>query len=191
MPLSREFPPPRRPARKQWLAAVLLAPALAACAHQPDLAEPPPGKKLVLEKALAGRTLGEGAFINSFTGGETKFSVVIDGTWDGNILTLVEDFTYTNGTKERKSWRLTKTADGVFSGTREDVIDTAAVYQDGPGVRLDYTVTLTTGLGEINVRFQDLLYLNADGTIANKAVVSKWGLRVGRVDITMRPGAGS
>jgi hypothetical protein len=31
------------------------------------------------------------------------------------------------------------------------------------------------------------MYLNADGTITNKAVVSKFGLRVGRVEITMRP----
>lgn len=153
----------------------------------PEIPTPPPAKKLVLEEALAGRTLGDGVFVNSLTGGETKFSVVIDGVWDGKVLTLVEDFTFSDGLQERKTWRLTKTAEGVFSGVREDVIDTAAVFQDGNGVRLDYVVTLATGLGDIDVRFQDLLYLNGDGTIANKAVVSKFGLRVGRVDITMRP----
>jgi hypothetical protein len=141
----------------------------------------------VLEEALNGRTLGDGVFVNSITGSETKFSVVIEGAWDGKVLTLVEDFTYGDGSQERKTWRLTKTADGVYGGVREDVIDTADVRQDGNGVRLDYYVTLATGLGDIDVRFQDLLYLNADGSIANKAVVSKFGLRVGRVDITMRP----
>ena len=190
MTLTKDISATRR-ARRPWAAALLFAPFLAACAHQPELPLPPPGKPLILEKTLAGRTLGEGVFINSFTGGETKFSVVIDGTWDGKVLTLVEDFTYGDGSTDRKTWRLTKTADGVFAGTREDVIDTAAVYRDGPGVRLDYMVTLSTGLGDIDVRFQDLLYLSPDGTIANKAIVSKWGLRVGRVDITMRPGAGS
>jgi hypothetical protein len=153
----------------------------------PEFTAPPPAKKLVLEEALKGRTLGNGVFVNSLTGGETKFSVVIDGAWDGKVLTLVEDFTYSDGTQERKTWRLTKTADGVYAGAREDVIDTADVRQDGNGVRLDYYVTLATGLGGIDVRFQDLLYLNADGSIANKAVVSKFGLRVGRVDITMQP----
>lgn len=160
---------------------------LSGCAAMPEFSTPPPAKKLVLEEALKGRTLGEGVFVNSFTGGETKFSVVIDGAWDGRVLTLVEDFTYSDGLQERKTWRLTKTADGAYSGVREDVIDTANVRQDGNGVRLDYFVTLSTGLGDIDVRFQDLLYLNADGSIANKAVVSKFGLRVGRVDITMRP----
>lgn len=160
---------------------------LSGCAVAPDFSPPPPAKKLVLEEALVGRTLGDGVFVNSFTGGETKFSVVIDGAWDGKVLTLVEDFTYSDGLQERKTWRLTKTADGVYSGVREDVIDAAGVRQDGNGVRLDYYVTLSTGLGDIDVRFQDLLYLNTDGSIANKAVVSKFGLRVGRVDITMRP----
>jgi hypothetical protein len=153
----------------------------------PDFSPPAPAQKLVLEEALVGRTLGDGMFVNSFTGGETKFSVVIDGAWDGKVLTLVEDFTYSDGLQERKTWRLTKTSDGVYSGVREDVIDTANVRQDGNGVRLDYYVTLSTGLGDIDVRFQDLLYLNPDGSIANRAVVSKFGQRVGRVDITMRP----
>jgi hypothetical protein len=160
---------------------------LAACASMPEMPEPMPAKKLVLEEALVGRTLGNGMFVNSFTGGETKFSVVIDGTWDGKVLTLVEDFTYDSGVQERKTWRMTKTGDGVYSGVREDVVGTASVWQDGAGVRIDYWITLTTGLGGIDVRFQDLLHMNADGTITNKAVVSKFGLRVGRVDLTMRP----
>ena len=158
---------------KRALAVMLLGSALAACASRPDFEEKVPAQTLILEKSLAGRTTGDGSFVNSITGGETKFSVVIDGSWDGKVLTLVEDFTYTDGTKERKTWRLTKTAE---------------VRQDGAGVRLDYYVTLSTGLGGIDVRFQDLLYLQADGTIANKAVVSKFGLRVGRVNITMKPG---
>lgn len=170
------------------LKVVLMAGAfLSGCAAMPEFSAPPPAKKLVLEEALSGRTLGEGTFVNSLTGGETKFSVVIDGAWDGKVLTLVEDFTYSDGLQERKTWRLAKMADGIYSGVREDVIDAANVRQDGNGIRLDYIVTLSTGLGDVDVRFQDLLYLNADGSIANKAVVSKFGLRVGRVNITMRP----
>jgi hypothetical protein len=169
------------------LALLLMGSALVGCASRPEFATPQPTKPLVLEEALVGRVLGEGAFVNSLTGGETKFSVVIDGAWDGKVLTLVEDFTYEDGSTDRKTWRLTRTGAGAFDGVREDVIGTADVRRDGPGVRLDYYVTLMTGLGGIDVRFQDLLYLNEDGSIANKAVVSKFGLRVGRVDITMRP----
>ena len=160
---------------------------VSACASVPELAAPLPSKRLVLEQALAGRTIGEGLFVNSLTGAETKFSVVILGTWNGSVLTLVEDFTYEDGSKDRKTWHLTRTDGGRYEGTREDVLGRAEVSQDGPGVRLDYYVTLRTGLGGINVRFQDLLYLQEHGTIANKAVVSKFGLRIGRVEITMHP----
>ena len=164
-----------------------LAVGLSACATAPGFNEKAPPRQLILEKDLVGRVLGEGQFINTLTGDETNFSVEINGTWSGKSLTLVEDFSFQDGTKERKTWVLDKLAEGKYAGTREDVLGTADVTQDGLGVRLDYYVTLTTGLGGIDVRFRDLLSLNDDGTIDNKAVVSKFGLRIGRVNITMRP----
>lgn len=167
-------------------AIMVLGLMVSACASQPELAAPT-SRTLVLEQAFVGRILGEGTLVNSLTGGETKFSVVINGSWDGKVLTLIEDFTYSDGAKDRKTWLLTKTADGSYQGAREDVIGTADVRQDGQGVRLDYYVTLDTSIGKLDVRFRDLLYLQDDGSIANKATVSKFGLRIGRVDIVMRP----
>ena len=162
---------------------------MSACASQSEFSTQP-AKPLVLEQTLVGRVLGEGTLTNSVTGGETKFSVVINGSWDGKVLTLVEDFTYSDGAKDRKTWHLTKVSNGRYQGTREDVIGTADVRQDGQGVRLDYYVTLETSIGKLEVRFRDLLYLQDDGSVANKATVSKFGLRIGRVDIVMRRDAG-
>jgi Protein of unknown function (DUF3833) len=172
----------------RWFSSMIAGSILSACASLPEFAAPGASKTLVLEEALAGQTLGEGVFVNSLTGAETNFSVVINGTWDGKILTLIEDFTFEDGTKDRKTWNIVKTDAGRYRGTREDVLGSADVTQDGQTVRLDYYVTLRTGLGGINVRFRDLLYLQDDRTIANKAVVSKFGLRIGRVEITMRTG---
>jgi hypothetical protein len=160
---------------------------LAGCATAPDFPATMPSKTLVLEKSMVGRSVADGVFINALTGGETRFKAEINGSWTNNVLTLVEDFTYTDGTTERKTWRLTKTGEGKYSGTREDVIGEAAVVQDGAAVRLDYEVTLTTGLGGIDVRFRDLMFLNEDGSISNTATVSKLGLRIGRVALTMQP----
>lgn len=164
-----------------------LSALLAGCATAPDFPSAMPSRPLVLEKSMVGRSVADGVFINSLTGGETRFKAEINGSWTNNVLTLVEDFTYTDGTKERKTWRLTKTGEGKYSGTREDVIGEAAVFQDGAAVRLDYEVTLTTGLGGIDVRFRDIMFLNEDGSISNTATVSKLGLRIGRVALTMQP----
>jgi hypothetical protein len=165
--------------------------ALAGCASRPDFAAAPPVKTLVLEEALVGRIVADGA-LTTLTGDETKFTVQIDGSWDGRVLTLVEDFVFADGSKDRKTWRLTKTAPGRFTGTREDVIGEATAYQDGPGVRLEYQINMDTPVGKLDLTFQDLLYLQPDGSVRNLAIVSKWGLRVARVDLTMRKaGAGS
>ena len=172
----------------RWFPAMIAGSILSACASPPEFAAPVASNTLVLEDTLTGQTLGEEVFINSQTGAATTFSVVINGTWDGKVLTLVEDFNFGDGSKDRKTWHITKTDAGRYQGTREDVLGSADLRQDGKAVRIDYYVTLRTGLGANNVRFRDLLYLQDDRTIVNKAVVSKFGLRIGRVQITMRPG---
>jgi len=66
----------------------------------------------------------------------------MDGSWDGKVLTLIEDFEYTDGVKERKTWFFTELENGEFSGVREDVVGTARGYQDGKTFRLEYTMAI-------------------------------------------------
>jgi hypothetical protein len=49
-------------------------------------------------------------------------------------------------------------------------------------VRLTYTVRISGW----TVRFADLLALRADGSLLNRATVSKWGIRVGTVELVLR-----
>ena len=169
------------------LAAILLAPlGLGACATAPA---PPPeaaGSRFVLEEDLVGHTIGRGRF-STITGVDRGFTAYLEGTWDGTTLTLVEDFAFDDGEKDRKTWRLEQTGPGTFVGTREDVVGQAKAWTDGKAVRLEYTVNL----GGFNVDFSDVLVLTAPDALLNKAVVGKWGLRVGRVELVLRRAAGS
>ncbi|MFO1082013.1 MAG: DUF3833 family protein [Reyranellaceae bacterium] len=166
---------------------------LAGCATPPDPSRPtaPPAPALALESFFPGRTTGDGVFTNAITGAQRRFAVVIDGTWDGRTLTLVEDFRYADGETDRKTWRLERTGPGTFTGFREDVVGTARAWTEGDAVRLAYTVQL----GGWTVDFADLLELRPDGSLLNRAVVGKWGLRVGRVELVLRrepaPASGS
>ena len=174
------------------LALLVFPLALAGCATAPQLqATETPATPLVLENALAGRTQGYGTVATLF-GDKTRFAVTIAGRWDGDMLTLVEDFRYEDGKTERKTWYLSRIATGQYRGTREDVIGTAAVRQDGNSVRLDYEVMLDTALGRIRTRFRDIMFLERNGTIRNRATVSKFGLNLATVDITLTkiPGYG-
>lgn len=157
---------------------------LAACASPPDVPATAT-QALVLEEFFAGRTVGRGTFVNSWTGSQRAFDVTIDGKWDGQTLTLIEDFDYADGERDRKTWTFERQSPGVYVGRREDVVGTARAWTDGKAVRLEYTVKL----GGWTVDFADVLALEGPGALVNKATVSKWWLRVGRVELHLRRAA--
>lgn len=159
--------------------------SLVGCATRPEANLTTPIPQLFLEDTLTGRLTGDGVLTNSLTGEETRFSFVINGAWDGKILTLVEDL-YTDGSTEQKTWCLTRLSDGRYTGTREDVIGAASAFQDGAGVRLEYVINMSTPVGALDLTFRDSLYLQADGSVRNIAIVSKLGVPLARVDLTMR-----
>lgn len=166
--------------RSVWL--VLALGLLGACARPPQIAPEPAAPSLSLEEFFAGTSTGEGVFTNSFTGERREFRVTIVGSLAGDELTLVEDFDYADGEKDRKTWRLQRTGPGRYSGTREDVEGVAQAWAENGQVRLHYTVKLAGW----RLDFADVLALRPDGTLLNRAVVGKWGVRVGRVELVLR-----
>lgn len=162
--------------------SILALSFLGACASPPQIAATPGAPPLAMEEFFSGTTEGEGAFVNSWTGSERRFAVTIVGSWDGQELTLVEDFAYADGEKDRKTWRLRRQGPGSFTGTREDVVGPARVWTEDGRVRLEYDVEL----GGWTVHFADLLALRPDGTLLNRATVGKWGIRIGRVELVLR-----
>lgn len=159
---------------------------LTACAMPPE-APSATRSTLVLEEFFPGRTTGEGVFVNAWSGARRPFEVTIDGTWDGRTLTLVEDFSFADGERDRKTWTFVRVAPGTYTGTREDVVGTARAWTDGKVVRLEYTVKL----GGWTVDFSDVLALESPESVLNTATVGKWMLRVGRVELRLRRASGS
>ena len=167
------------------IAAIML---LHGCATPPSVPGEAGDDAFILERDLAGRTVGDGEF-RAINGTQRGFTAYLEGSWDGAALTLVEDFVYDDGERDRETWVLTKTQDGEWRGTREDVIGTARGYQDGNAFRLEYEVQLPgeDGGDGMTVKFRDVLVKRDDGVILNTATVGKWGFRVGRVALTIRP----
>lgn len=165
-------------------AAVLSMPGCAtrpATPREADAARP-----FAVERDLLGKTAGRGVF-SSITGTNRTFTAYLDGTWDGATLTLAEDFVYDDGEKDRKTWRLTKTAGGEWRGTREDVVGEARGYQDGLAFRLEYIVNIKMkNGGNRRVGFRDVLIRRTDGVVYNKAKVGWRGFGVGNVELEIR-----
>lgn len=161
--------------------------ALANCATAPAVPPTTQTVPFLLERDLAGRTVGEGSF-TAINGTRRDFTAYLDGSWDGQTLTLVEDFVYDDGEEDRKTWILTRQPDGSFTGTREDVVGEARGFYEDGSFRLEYDVILPDedGDGGMKVRFRDVLVKRADGVVLNTATVGYYGLRVGRVELEIR-----
>jgi hypothetical protein len=149
------------------------------------LAAPAPAsaKDFTLEGYFQGVTRAVGTF-SAINGVKRGFAVRLRGRFNGHLLTLVEDFVYSDGEMARKTWRFTKKGPGLYTGTREDVIGTTTVRITGNTAKFTYLVDIDTGTGQNIVRFYDTMTLSADGrTIKNRAVVTKYGLPVARVKV--------
>lgn len=167
--------------------ALLLAALLPGRDAAAKMAAPAPGR-LVLEEFFRGTLTASGTFFNTRDGSQRGLKVRMKGTWDGRTLTLVEDFVYSDGERDRKTWRFTKVAEGRYVGTREDVLGTADIIQDGDAVRLRYTARVATkGGSSYDIRFDDLLVKTDARTVRNTADLSfLYFIPVGKVDLTIR-----
>ena len=107
-----------------------------------------------------------------------------DGTWNGNQGVLDERFTYSDGTTERRVWRLTKHENGRYTGTADDVVGTANGQTRGNAFRWNYTLALPVDGKVYNVDLDDWMYLIDDRVMLNRATMSKFGVRLGEITLS-------
>ena len=139
---------------------------------------------LELDKYFNGTLDAYGVFTDRSGQVVKRFTVVMDCTWNGNSGVLDEAFTYSDGTKQRRVWRLTRHEDGRFTGTADDVVGIANGQQRGNAFYWTYTLALPVDGNIINVQFDDWMYLMNDKVMLNKASMSKWGVGLGEVTLS-------
>ena len=164
--------------------SALMTVLLGGCSTIPPQGDALSGKGVMLERDFRGRSYAKGVFTNRVTGSARPFKVVLNGTWTGKSLTLREDFAYDDGEKDVKTWVFTRTGPSSWTGTREDVVGVADISVVGGVVRLGYDIDLPTGSGKVRLRFEDVIERSQVGIVVNRAIVSKFGLPIGDVDLT-------
>ncbi len=117
-----------------------------------------------------------------------RFTVVMTCSWQGppgaETGVLDEAFTYSDGSTDRRVWTLKRTPDGRYTGTAADVLGEAAGEEKGNAFRWGYTLKLPVDGRVIEVQFDDWMYLMNDKVLLNKAVMSKFGVRLGEVTLS-------
>ena len=136
---------------------------------------------LELDHYFTGRVLAHGVFQKRNGAVARRFTVVMDCHWEGNQGVLDEAFTYSDGTTERRIWRLTKHADGRYTGRADDVVGEAQGQTSGNAFRWNYTLRLPVDGKEYEVQFDDWMFLVDDRVLLNRATMSKFGVTLGEV----------
>ena len=136
---------------------------------------------LELDRYFTGRVLAHGVFQKRNGAVARRFTVVMDCHWEGNQGVLDEAFTYSDGSTERRIWRLTKHADGRYTGRADDVVGEAQGQTSGNAFRRNYTLRLPVDGKEYEVQFDDWMFLVDDRVMLNRATMSKFGVTLGEV----------
>lgn len=136
---------------------------------------------LELDQFFNGKIIAHGIFQNRSGEVVRRFTVDMDGKWEGNQGVLDERFTYSDGSTQRRVWHLTRLADGRYRGRADDVIGEAQGQVAGNALRWNYTLALPVDGSTYHVQFDDWMILMSPQTMLNRATMSKFGVRLGEV----------
>ena len=141
-----------------------------------------------------------------------RFTVVMRCTWNGDEGVLDEDFVYSDGSTQKRIWRLKHMGNGRYEGRADDVVGVAQGQTAGNAFRWGYTLALpvggdpsaagppqgasapsggsepraagSVGATIVEVQFDDWMYLMDQRVMLNKAAMSKFGIHLGEVTLS-------
>ena len=180
---SPNYKKPSFAARKMAVALAAVA-ALAGCSTQQisDYAAEKP--VLELRDYFSGTLDAYGVFTDRSGKVVKRFTVVMDCQWQGEDGVLDEDFTYSDGSKQKRIWKLKRLASGQYVGRADDVVGEAKGQQAGNAFNWTYTLALPVDGKVYEVQFDDWMYLINDKVMLNKARMQKWGFNLGEVTLS-------
>ena len=141
---------------------------------------------LDMHEFFSGQIDGWGMFQGRNGEVKKRFYVDIYATHEGdNVIVLDEKFSWADGSKSQRIWRLTKQADGSWRGTAGDVIGEAKGEVTGNTLHWQYLLELPVDDKTYKVNFDDWMYLVDKDVMLNRSVMKKFGVELGSVTLSM------
>ena len=172
------------PWRRRWMLAAAGALALAGCASVDPAVYRAEQPALDLRRYFDGSVDAWGVFQDRSGKVIRRFTVAMRCSWDGDVGTLDESFSYSDGTTGRRVWTLRRTGAASWSGTADDVIGEATGTVAGNAFHWRYTLALPVDGRVWHVDMDDWMYLIDERVMLNRAVMSKFGVRLGEVTLS-------
>lgn len=139
--------------------------------------------RLDLRDYLNGRLTAHGVFTDRAGRVIKRFTVQMTGHWEGDTGTLDEHFLYSDGSTQRRVWRLTHLGQGRYSGRADDVVGEARGESAGNAFRWVYTLALPVDGRVWHVELDDWMFRMDERTVINRSAMSKYGWHLG--DVTL------
>ena len=115
-----------------------------------------------------------------------RFHVRLNGRTEGNRLVLDEDFRYSDGSTQQRTWTLTPQGPGRWLGTAPDIVGQATGEVAGNTLHWRYTLRVPVDGREVDLDMDDWMYLIDPQTLVNRTSMRKWGVEVGQVTLFFR-----
>lgn len=157
---------------------------LSACTSVPVTVYKNESPKLVLENYLAGPSTAYGVFTDRSGQVKKRFICEAFGEWKNEVLTLTENFKYSDGTTSQRIWKVKKISENRYEGTAGDVVGVAVGESSGNAFHWTYTMALDVDGKVYNVHFDDWMYLMDGKVMLNRSAMSKWGFHLGDVTLS-------
>jgi len=170
--------------RKRLL--VLLFVCLAGCGGVDVRQYSAQNPKLDLPGFFVGRVDGWGMFQKRSGEVIKRFHVLINSRMDGQNLIMHEDFTYSDGSKQTRTWTLHPDGPGRWRGTAGDVVGESSGEVAGNALHWRYVLSLPVDDKVYQVHLDDWMYLIDENTMTNRSAMTKFGIEVGQVTLFFR-----
>lgn len=174
--------------RFQLLLTSLLATFLTACSSVNVLdysnAKPP----LVLEEFFNGDLVAHGMVKNRSGKVTRRFKACINASWENNVGTLDEYFIFDDGGTQNRIWKLTPNGNGRYRAAANDIVGSALLDVAGNTAFMNYTLEINYRGNDLTVDVDDRLYRVSEDIIINESTLTKFGVNVGSLLLTISKG---
>ena len=146
------------------------------------------GPAFALEDFFAGEGKAWGLFQDRFANVRKQFVADTYGTWDAAAgkLALRESFTYDDGSREERTWHITKLDDTHYRAETEDLVGPAEIQASGNAVNLRYRMQIPINGKPVALDFDDWMFRQGDDMVIDRAIVTKWGFQIGTLIISFQ-----
>ena len=139
--------------------------------------------KIKIEEYYLGNVKAWGIFQDRSGKVKRQFIAKMNGSFDGQDFILNEDFSWNDGEKQQRRWTIKKTGDHNYEGTAADVVGVAKGVSYGSAFKFEYNLLIPFKNKKIKVRFDDWIFKQDDKVAINRAIVKKFGFKVGELTV--------